>query len=423
VQTLEAMVLPTSGTFTLTYDGQTTEAIVYNADTATIQAALESLLNVSPGEITVGGTRVDQAGATTFTFQDTAGDVSMISINTGSLSPSEPSSYVFAEQAKGDNHGWIERSSNTIDDVISGITLHLHDTGTVDVTLTRDVQAVKDKVNAFINAYNAAVAYIKEKTGYNEALQTGGVLMGDYVVSTLHMLLRSPVISQTTGFIEDVDSFVNPVHIGLQMDRDGMLSLNSTVFDEAIADDYMGVLALLGATKTGSSDSNTVRFYGASNEYTTAGQYDVEVTVSGGAISSARIKLSSESTFRDATVSGNIVIGNSTFNSDGDPNYGENGLQLSVDLSTDGTHTASVYVKQGFAGALEDALNRMLRATDGMVTIDKEHVDDIIEGLRDKIEDEKDRLDAKEARLVARFARLEKSLALIQQQLQALGLG
>jgi flagellar capping protein FliD len=320
---------------------------------------------------------------------------------------------------------WISRSSNTIDNVLSGVTLHLHDitdsTGE-EITLTRDVQSVKDKLSKMIDAYNAAVAYIKEKTGYNNVLKTAGTLMGDYVVSTIQSRLYTPLIAQTAGFIKDIDSFLMPGQIGLQLEGDGTLSLDTNAFDEAISKDYMGVLAVIGAAKTGSSDSNTIRFYGASETYTTAGAYNVEVTVSGGAITSARIKLSTEpeSAWRAATYSGNTVTGNSSFDENGDPLYPENGLQLSVDLSQ--SSTATVRVKQGFAGALEDVLDRMLKTNTGSIDIDQEHIDDTIKSLQDRIDEEQTRLDQKQERLVAKFARMEKTLALLQGQMSALGL-
>jgi flagellar capping protein FliD len=274
-----------------------------------------------------------------------------------------------------------------------------------------------------VDAYNLAVVYIQEKTGFNDVLKTAGILMGDYVVSTIRNQLRTPLIAQTSGFIEDIDTFLMPGQIGLELDRDGVLSLDTNVFDEAIAEDYRGVLAIIGADKTGSSDSNTIEFYNASSNYTTAGSYDVEVVVSGGAITSAKIKLSTDSTWRDATYSGNIVTGNSTFDDNGDPVYPENALQLSIDLSQDNTFTATVRVKQGFTGAIEDALDKMLKATTGSIQIDQEHVGDQIEYIQEKIELEEYRLTKREDRLIARFARLEKTLALIQNQMSALGFG
>lgn len=319
---------------------------------------------------------------------------------------------------------WISRSSNTIDDVIHGVTLHLHDTTDEDgeeITLTRDIQAVKNKLNAMVEAYNLAVTFIQEKTDYNESLKSAGSLMADYTVSTIRYQILSPIISQTSGFIEDIDTFLMPGQIGLELDKDGLLSLDMNVFDEAITEDYMGVLAIIGADKIGSSSSNTIEFYSASSNYTTAGTYDVEVVVSGGEITSARIKLSGESTYRDATYSGNIITGESSFDDNGNPVNPENALQLSVDLTQDGTFTAAVRVKQGFTGAMEDALDRMLKATTGSIKIDTEHVKDQIEYLEKRIELEEYRLTKREERLVARFARLERTLAILQSQMSALG--
>ena len=423
VQALSKTNKATGGTFTLTYDGQTTAAIDRGASTAQIQAALEALSNVEAGDITVSGARLRDDGDTIFTFRSTVGDVSMISIDTSNLTPS--SGWTFSETTKGDNTDWwIKRSSNTVDDVIYGVTLHLHDTTDANgeqLTLTRDIQSVKDKLTKMVDAYNFAVEYIKEKTGFNDVLKTAGLLMGDYVVSTIRQQIRTPLIVRTNGFIEDIDTFLTPGHLGFKLDREGVLSLDMNVFDEAIAEDYMGVLAIIGADKTGSSDSNTIEFYGAHSKYTTAGSYDVEVVVSGGAITSAKIKLSTESTYRDATYSGNIITGDSTFDDNGNPVYPENALQLSVDLSQDGTFTATVRVKQGFTGTIEDALDNMLKVTTGTIQIDQKHVDKQIEYLQDKIEYEENRLTKREERLIARFARLERNIALIQQQMGALG--
>jgi flagellar capping protein FliD len=145
------------------------------------------------------------------------------------------------------------------------------------------------------------------------------------------------------------------------------------------------------------------------------------VTVAGVAITGARIKLATESSYRDATYSDNIVTGNSSFDDNGDPMYPENGLALSVDLSQNKTFTATVRVKQGFTGALEDALDKMLKLTTGSINIDQEYVSATIKGLQERIELEESRLVQKETRLVNRFTRLERTLALLQNQMAALG--
>ncbi|GHJ34340.1 hypothetical protein ACFV4E_22365 [Streptomyces hygroscopicus] len=65
VQTVTITGGPTGGTFTLTFSGQTTAAIAYNATAAAVQTALEGLSNVNPGDMTVTG---NAGGPYTVTF-------------------------------------------------------------------------------------------------------------------------------------------------------------------------------------------------------------------------------------------------------------------------------------------------------------------------------------------------------------------
>ncbi len=103
VQTLTPSTVAASGSFTLTYRGETTAAIAYNATAEQIQAALEALSTVEEDDITVGGTMMN-AGTegVTFTFADTLGDVDMISI-TSSLKDAADADITgtFAETVKG----------------------------------------------------------------------------------------------------------------------------------------------------------------------------------------------------------------------------------------------------------------------------------------------------------------------------------
>jgi hypothetical protein len=55
VQTVTITGTPTGGTFTLTFDGQTTANIAYNAAAAAVQTALENLSNLLPGDVVVTG--------------------------------------------------------------------------------------------------------------------------------------------------------------------------------------------------------------------------------------------------------------------------------------------------------------------------------------------------------------------------------
>lgn len=54
-QTVTITGSPTGGSFTLTFNGQTTATILYNAVAATVQTALEGLSNISVGDVVVTG--------------------------------------------------------------------------------------------------------------------------------------------------------------------------------------------------------------------------------------------------------------------------------------------------------------------------------------------------------------------------------
>jgi hypothetical protein len=83
------VVAATGGTFTLTYSGQTTSALAYNANAAAVQAALEALSNLAPADVVVSGGPGDSDGSTPYvlTFGGTLAetDVALITTNSGSL--------------------------------------------------------------------------------------------------------------------------------------------------------------------------------------------------------------------------------------------------------------------------------------------------------------------------------------------------
>lgn len=72
VQSVSLTGGPTGGTFTLTFDGQTTGAIAYNATAATVKTALEALSNIAVDDIATAGGPLP--AAVTVTFQNALGN-------------------------------------------------------------------------------------------------------------------------------------------------------------------------------------------------------------------------------------------------------------------------------------------------------------------------------------------------------------
>ena len=106
-----------AGTFTLTFDGQTTAAIAYNAAAAAIQTALDNLSNVAVNGIVVANAGTADANNTTFTFSHTdyAGqNVPMITVDLDGLTG--PTGGVITQST-------ASKIINTYGTVISGTTV------------------------------------------------------------------------------------------------------------------------------------------------------------------------------------------------------------------------------------------------------------------------------------------------------------
>ena len=122
------------------------------------------------------------------------------------------------------------------------------------------------------------------------------------------------------------------------------------------------------------------------------------------------------------TIDGSLIEGNDSFDDDGyTPVYAENGLFLNVDLTSDDTFTATLRVKQGLAGELEDTLDDIIE-TDGRLDVSKDSLQDQIDALSKTITKENQRLEDVEDRLIQKFARLEKALSNMQNQMNAVNL-
>lgn len=75
----------TGGTFTITREGEVTGAIAFNASAATVQAAIEGLASVNPGDVTVTGGPGAAGGATPYvvTFGGQFADADQPALTTG----------------------------------------------------------------------------------------------------------------------------------------------------------------------------------------------------------------------------------------------------------------------------------------------------------------------------------------------------
>ncbi|KKM61596.1 hypothetical protein LCGC14_1530150, partial [marine sediment metagenome] len=177
---------------------------------------------------------------------------------------------------------WMERSSNTITDVVPGLTFNLRAAGTVNVTLSRNTSGLKQDLSNFVGIYNGLVTAVDTYAGYDEENETSGLMQGDAMLNGIIYRIRAALTGTTVGFADGEDTYIMPVQIGLKIDRYGELGIvgtstaTETSLDDAISDDYLGVLSLIGALGAGKTDDSYIQFDSA-EEATEPGNYHVEV--------------------------------------------------------------------------------------------------------------------------------------------------
>lgn len=102
VQTVTVTGSPTGGTYTLTFSGQTTAAIPYNATAAQVKTALENLSNVNVGDVAVsGGPHPGTAIVVTFGGQYLSDDVAQMTATSSLTGGSSPAVAVSTTTAGG----------------------------------------------------------------------------------------------------------------------------------------------------------------------------------------------------------------------------------------------------------------------------------------------------------------------------------
>lgn len=129
----------------------------------------------------------------------------------------------------------IVKQSNTVTDVIPGVTLQLRSEGSTTATVTRDNDAIATKVTAFVDAYN------KLATTIGDLRKKGGVLEADgaarSVLTELQGEFNTALAVSGTGF-----SYL--AEVGVTFGKDGKLSLDKSALNSALDKNLNGVAAL-----------------------------------------------------------------------------------------------------------------------------------------------------------------------------------
>jgi flagellar hook-associated protein 2 len=126
----------------------------------------------------------------------------------------------------------ISSSSNTIDDVIEGVTLNLLASADEDVTVTvaQDIDSIVEAVRTFVEDFNDVQSTIDEYTSFDPDTLERGILLGDSTVNAVRTRLANAV---TRRFGSGEFSWL--FSVGIRISGDNQLTFDEEKFREAYA--------------------------------------------------------------------------------------------------------------------------------------------------------------------------------------------
>ena len=117
VQSLAITGVPTGGTFTLTFSGQTTASIAFNATASAVQSALEALSNIAPGDVVcTGGPLPGTPVVITFAGAYAGSDVPAMTVTGSFTGGTTPAAAITTTTAGGSGNaiGWRAPQVNVV---------------------------------------------------------------------------------------------------------------------------------------------------------------------------------------------------------------------------------------------------------------------------------------------------------------------
>ena len=146
----------------------------------------------------------------------------------------------------------VNRASNTIDDVITGVTIDLKSESDTDdtatLTVSRDTAAVVSKINAFVSAYNDVLNFFSKYQSYNPETGAAGLFFGDGTTNSIRNHLRNTVART----VPDIASFGRLADLGVSLNGGGELEVDSSILNGALDDHFDDVVQFFSRSDVGS---------------------------------------------------------------------------------------------------------------------------------------------------------------------------
>ncbi len=142
----------------------------------------------------------------------------------------------------------ISRASNTISDVVGGVSLKLKALGTTTVEVDRNDELFTTRLNAFLDAYNGLMDSMNNLQSYDKQTKATGTLFGDSTTRRIQSEVQNLLSNSVSGLPATLSHLTD---LGVSTNTAGKLELDSSVFSTQLKDNFDNVVKFFTKTDTG----------------------------------------------------------------------------------------------------------------------------------------------------------------------------
>jgi flagellar hook-associated protein 2 len=141
----------------------------------------------------------------------------------------------------------VQRSNNTINDLIPGLSLTLNSTtsstGSATISLETDPSQLSSALQSLVSTYNAALADVAAQSG-----QSGGALTGNLVIQQISQDLQQMVTYFNPSGTSSIHSLSD---LGVSFSNTGQMSFDQTTFNGLSDSQISDALSFFGSSNSG----------------------------------------------------------------------------------------------------------------------------------------------------------------------------
>jgi flagellar hook-associated protein 2 len=302
----------------------------------------------------------------------------------------------------------ISRDSNTIDDLITGVTFDIvqQQPGTdIFLTVGNDTTAVKSAIMDFVDSYNALRDFVaaQQVVTSDGEVSADAILFGDTYLKSFNDAIQ-PLIAGSYG--AGGADMATLRELGITHDATNHLTVDETILDDKILNNFDEVQAIFETTHSSNNTDfrlmkNTARLASANIVF--------DITVAAGVITG--VSANGDNTLFD--ISGGSIIGKKGTIYEG----------LTFGYVGAASATVTFSMKQGVADLMDNTMEQFADVVTGVIQEEKLRLDEVNTQLSARADRIRERADDYRNRLVDKYAKFEAQLAqsqILLEQMRAI---